>query len=390
MHVVSTNDTTRQWDLIAAAVEEANIEHHQLVGREAKQMKGRSKIVFKNKTKDCLEGIEAEDENAELVSKAKWTRHIADVHTALGNKLINVARRIKANGRLHGSNVKKDENKMLIGKTIQAYQDLAAKHATKHQLNANQKKQIEQQWIQKGGIKGCESLDLEALTKLAKDHTEEVQQAAQEFKEIHEQIGSIDTENPISSAKLTRLGEMHINKAKAFSSKFRQEIKKAKRRNNDCKIKGLKNISRAIGQQPARPLTCVCRDEPTIDGGKVGEITTNPREVDAIVKRAWKKIYDGVGGCIQEGVDVFLEKYCNFIYKSTPTPLQPMDAQMVYESFGRTKASAGAMDGWMPKEMSLLSLITCGHIATMLCQIEDGAPWPKSSTHARIVYLEKS
>ena len=35
IHVASKNDTTRQWDLIAAAMEQANIDHHQLTGREA-------------------------------------------------------------------------------------------------------------------------------------------------------------------------------------------------------------------------------------------------------------------------------------------------------------------------------------------------------------------
>ena len=62
---------------------------------------------------------------------------------------------------------------------------------------------------------------------------------------------------------------------------------------------------------------------------------------------------------------------------------------MVYASPTRTKESAGALDGWMPKELSLLSFQTCEHIATMLNQIEAGASWPRSATHARIVYLEK-
>ena len=34
----------------------------------------------------------------------------------------------------------------------------------------------------------------------------------------------------------------------------------------------------------------VKRDRDTDDGGKKGEITTNPKEVDAIVKRAWKAV----------------------------------------------------------------------------------------------------
>ena len=40
-------DTTTQWDLVAAAVEEANISYHGLAGRDATKMRGRSKITFK-------------------------------------------------------------------------------------------------------------------------------------------------------------------------------------------------------------------------------------------------------------------------------------------------------------------------------------------------------
>ena len=43
----------------------------------------------------------------------------------------------------------------------------------------------------------------------------------------------------------------------------------------------------------------------------------------------------------------------------------------------------------VPKELSMLSLKVYGHIATMLRQIEQGAPWPKSASHARVVFLER-
>ena len=62
---------------------------------------------------------------------------------------------------------------------------------------------------------------------------------------------------------------------------------------------------------------------------------------------------------------------------------------MVYESFREIAESAGAMDGWHPKELAYLSPIICGHIATMLKQIEEGAPWPESTRHARVVFPEK-
>ena len=40
-----------QWNLIAAALEEVNIEFHNLQGREATKMRGRSKVTCKRKPK---------------------------------------------------------------------------------------------------------------------------------------------------------------------------------------------------------------------------------------------------------------------------------------------------------------------------------------------------
>lgn len=51
LHAELTKDTTTQWDLIAAAVKEANIRYHQLVGKESDRVRGRSKVSFK-KTKE--------------------------------------------------------------------------------------------------------------------------------------------------------------------------------------------------------------------------------------------------------------------------------------------------------------------------------------------------
>ena len=151
----------------------------------------------------------------------------------------------------------------------------------------------------------------------------------------------------------------------------------------------MKNISKALGGHQARPLKCVYRDSDTADGGKQGEITSDPKEVDAIVKRAWQNIFEGIGGCLTSAIDYFLDKYINIILKMPEADYKEIDADMVYNSFTKTKDSAGALDGWMPKELSLLSHEMCRHIATMLNQIEAGAAWPRSATHARVVYLEK-
>ena len=123
--------------------------------------------------------------------------------------------------------------------------------------------------------------------------------------------------------------------------------------------------------------------------GRKGQITNNPADIDAIVKRAWKAVYDGVEGCIQIAVDVFLEKFSKYTLKANPFQAPAITGERVFESFAKTAESAGALDGWNPKELALLSKEVCNHIAEMLNQIEAGAPWPKSATHAKAVYLQK-
>ena len=118
-------------------------------------------------------------------------------------------------------------------------------------------------------------------------------------------------------------------------------------------------------------------------------MSSNPADIDAIVKRAWHRIHRGAGGCITNAVDYFLDTYCEDIFKRKPYGVDEITGEMVQASFGRTAESAGALDGWNPKELSLLSLTTYCHIATLLNQIEKGAPWPRSSTHARVAFLEK-
>ena len=51
------------------------------------------------KTRNVLQGIEEEEDNAELVTRAEWLRKVAGEHTVMGNKLISIARRMKTNAR---------------------------------------------------------------------------------------------------------------------------------------------------------------------------------------------------------------------------------------------------------------------------------------------------
>ena len=126
-------------------------------------------------------------------------------------------------------------------------------------------------------------------------------------------------------------------------------------------------------------MTNVCRDRDTSDGGKKGRVTSNHADVDVVVRRAWQAIHKGVGGRIAIAVDHFLDFYCSTIYKRKPYEVGEITAEMVQESFSRTKESAGAVDGWSPKELSMLSLSAYRHIATLLNQVGKG------STVAKII-----
>ena len=86
----------------------------------------------------------------------------------------------------------------------------------------------------------------------------------------------------------------------------------------------------------------------------------------------------------------FFKDFGVLMFQRKEFELSDLDAEMVYDSFRRTAQSVGAMNGWQPKELSYFSLKICGHIAVMLNQIEAGSPWPTSTRHARVVYLEKA
>ena len=95
---------------------------------------------------------------------------------------------------------------------------------------------------------------------------------------------------------------------------------------------------------------------------------------------------------MEAGIATFFSQTSRFITYMIYMPefkVPDIDGPMVYESFRKISESAGAMGGWHPKELAYLSPGICGHIATMLKQIEEGAPWPESTKHARVVFLEK-
>ena len=106
-------------------------------------MKGRSKIIFTKKSKRLLKGIEEDESNSDLVSRANWLRTAAGHHTKLANRLINLARTMK---HKKDDDAAENDRQIVNGRTVNAYKELAGKCSRKKTLTSDQKDQIKENW----------------------------------------------------------------------------------------------------------------------------------------------------------------------------------------------------------------------------------------------------
>ena len=141
-----------QWDLITAAVEQANIEFHGLKGKEAKEMRGRSKVEFmKEETGLTREPQEGEGEE-ELKARAEWLRAMSHDHAEMGNRLINVARRMKSMATNKHGQAKVELNQKYNEDTMQAYKRTAEERSKTRELTDKQRQQIKERHGQEGEV----------------------------------------------------------------------------------------------------------------------------------------------------------------------------------------------------------------------------------------------
>ena len=96
------------------------------------------------------------------------------------------------------------------------------------------------------------------------------------------------------------------------------------------------------------------RDQRGPQGQAEGTLTTDPKELDSIVKRAWNKICQGTKDNIEEAAVKSINKYKNYLHIAEEYTLPPITMQQVKEACMIASNSAGGMDGWRPSEMKLL------------------------------------
>ena len=75
-------------------------------------------------------------------------RQLAGYHAKLGNKMVNIARRMKTSNASGDDTAKQKANHDLIESTVKSYLILAGKQAKRAELSEEQKKQVAKSWIQ--------------------------------------------------------------------------------------------------------------------------------------------------------------------------------------------------------------------------------------------------
>ena len=91
-----------------------------------------------------------------------------------------------------------------------------------------------------------------------------------EIEEALELFETCDLSNAIHAAKITRLGEAHMQKAQAYLAKLKGEVAKQNRERNTSTKSGGKHLSAAISEQKGKPMTNIVRDRDIADGGRKG------------------------------------------------------------------------------------------------------------------------
>ena len=100
--------------------------------------------------------------------------------------------------------------------------------------------------------------------------------------------------------------ELHSKEAKRGEDEARSMLRKQQETTTNGAKRGIKAIAKGISQQAASPLKYVMRDAYCTDEGREGTITTDPQQIDGVVRRAWVKIDNGNVQDAAATVSIFL------------------------------------------------------------------------------------
>ena len=117
---------------------------------------------------------------------------------------------------------------------------------------------------------------------------------------------------------------------------------KKQRAEHDCPKAGIKVMAKRIHGPKAAALLYVKRDAKCGEGKIPGTFTTDPAEIDAVVRRAWQHIYKGNVADVSQTVQDFMTKYDRYIFKAPQGEASVITEDMVKAAFAKGGKSAAA------------------------------------------------
>ena len=124
----------------------------------------------------------------------------------------------------------------------------------------------------------------------------------------------------------------------------------------------------------ANPMVAVTRARKGPQGQPAGSVATSPKEVDAICREEYGKIYKGNVSDHETLVKEYRGKYdtkeSKFIYKAKRAKIDTITAEDLQTTARTTKETAGGLDQWAPADIKMLSTKAFQHLADMLNDIE--------------------
>ena len=334
---VSGRDTTCYWRLITAAVEGAYVQLFKLQGKDAKAMKGRAIVRLQKVHKKP----EAKRSSA-INSDSRNTFDLAECYVTQARRLEHTCARLK---KIADGNLGPAQKSCLIdqnNKTMTLINEGAAVH------------------------------DIEAVEK------------------INEASEKLQCHGTGAYPALKRIAMWHEKKADSIRVQAMQLAnKELVKEVTDPKF-GIRQLSAKLIGCPAQPLISLCGDKIGRLGQPIGSVTTWQSEIDAILRRAWDRIYIGNPEDLAKAAREFVIKYKDSIFRSKPMDIGDITGEeRMAECLGCAHSAAG-IDGWEPAEMAMLSLERYQHIAGLLNMVELGCPWPEGSQRARAAFMEKN
>jgi hypothetical protein len=148
-------------------------------------------------------------------------------------------------------------------------------------------------------------------------------------------------------------------------------------------------MSRSLkGCSPA-PMSCIRRNFDQGPGKPVGSLTSDPAEVDQILRKAWSEITDGNVKDVEAAANNFLDIYGPYCHQDSEWDIGDLTVEDFKATCAADTASAAGLDGWAARDIALLSDKAIGYIVDLLNAVEKGAPWPEHMLHTRAVFLSK-